>query len=254
MFPPIRTGSSHYACDLAKILSKSGHNVVVFTVKVKFYNSKLDEQYPFNVIRCPNINLKIKALFDFFTVTSLNIFNYLRLIRIIRHNNIQVVHQVSHYLDTAILTRIICRVLNIPYVVSIHTQLDFEEKMYKPILNFIDRMICGNIIIKRTSRIISLDNEIVRYINNTYGKKLTNGKNIIIPHGIEVINNNFKCKKNYELSNLIVSVGHVINMRNRFNLIKAMKLVLEELSDVKLEIIGRIYYSKTQELINKLNL
>ena len=254
MFPPIRTGSSHYAVDLAKVLHKAGHNITVVTVKLKNYNPVKDEKYPYQIIRLPNIHLKFKALFDFFTVTSLNLLNYLRLIQIIKKNNIQVIHQVSHYLDTAIITRIISKITKVPYVVSVHTQLDFEEKFYKPVLTFADRIICGNFILKGANNIISLDNEILRYLKNTHNKKWLDKKNVIVPHGIYINNNKFKYKENYDFSNLIVSIGHVINMRNRFSLIRAMKIVTKEFPDIKLEIIGRIYYLKTKELINELGL
>ncbi|MFZ5516779.1 MAG: glycosyltransferase family 4 protein [Candidatus Zhuqueibacterota bacterium] len=254
MFPPIRTGSSHYAADLAKVLFESGNKVIVVTVKLKNYDPKVDAKFPFDVYRLPNIHLKFKALFDFFTVTSINLFNYIRVYRLIRRNQIQVIHQVSHYLDTAILARIISMICRIPFVVSIHTQLDFEKKIYKSILNFIDRIICGEFILRNSEKIISLDNEIIRYINNTYREKGIDNKCVIVPHGIEINNHHFAIKKNYQLSNLIVSVGHVINLRNRLDLIRAMKIIKKEFKEIKLEIIGRIYYLKTQELIDELNL
>ena len=254
MFPPIRTGSSHYALDLAFVLSKSGHNVSVVTVRIKNHNSNIDANCPFNVYRLPNIHLKFKSLFDFFTVTSLNLFNYVRLKRLIKKGKIQIIHQISHYLDTAILTRILCKHLKIPYVISIHTQLDFEKKFHNRFLKQVDRVLCGKFILANSNKIISLDSEIVRYLQNTYGEKLVDEKSVIIPHGIFTDNNYFKHKTNYKLSGTIVSIGHVINLRNRFSLIKAIEIVKEVFPDIRLEIIGRIYYSKTQELINKLGL
>ena len=254
MFPPIRTGSSHYAVDLANIFQNSGHSVTIVTVKLKNNNPDDDMKYPFQIIRLPNIHFSFKKLFAFFTITSLNMFNYFKLAQIIKKNKIQIIHQVSHYLDTAILTRIVGKITQTPYVVSIHTQLDFENKPYKSFLTWIDRMICGNFILKSANKVISLDTEILRYMNETYKKKWIEKKNIIIPHGIKIDNSNDSSKKDYTLSKLIISVGHVINLRNRFNLIRAVKIVKEVFPDVRLEIIGRIYYSKTQELIDELDL
>lgn len=254
MFPPIWTGSSHYAADLAKKLHESGHHLMVITVKVRNYHSEEDKIYPFKIIRLSNIHLSFKTLFAFFSITSLNLLNYFRFYKIIKNNSIQVIHQVSHYLDTAIITRIVSRITKTPYVVSVHTQLDFEEKIYKPILTLSDRIICGNFILKGAKKIISLDQEILRYLMLTHKKDWILEKNTIIPHGIEINCNDSFYKKSYESSNLIVSVGHVINIRNRYNLIKAIQIICKEFPDIKLEIIGRVYHEKTRELIEELDL
>ncbi len=256
MFPPITTGSSHYAEDLAMVLHERGHNVTVVTVMLDIETPK-DTHCPFNVIRLSSIHLKLKG-FNWFTATSHNPINYFRLAGLIKKYDIDVVHQINHYLDTAIVTRVVCGLMNIPYVVSIHTQLQFRPKIYTPVLRFLDKIISGHLVLRGSSKIIALDSEVVRYLNDTYGGWLRKGKHndkvVIIPHGIVIDNSRFPVKTNYELSHTIISIGHVVNVRNRLNLIKAMKVVVSEFPNMKLEIIGHVYTKEPHKLIKELGL
>jgi len=258
MFPPVTTGSSHYAEDLATMLNTSGHNVTVVTVKL---NSTIDTQkdrhYPFSIIRLPALHIKLKG-FNWLTLSSLNPRNYFRLAQILKRNNIDIVHQINHYLDTAILTRIVCKFKKIPYVVSVHTQLQFIPKVHTPLLKLLDKIISGYFILKGSSKIIALDSEILRYLKDTNGTWINKTKNenkvAVIPHGIKIDDSKFPAKTNYKLSSLIISVGHVINIRSRLTLIRAMKLVVGEFPSIRLEIIGHVYTNEPSELIKELGL
>src|SRR3989344_1141992 len=254
IFPPIITGSAHYTEDLAMTLHRRGHKITVLTVQLAG-GEKEYKNYPFEVVRLPSLYLKLGGI-DWYTLASHNPMNYFRVARIIKRNKIDLVHQVNHYTDTVIITRTVCKLMKIPYIVSIHTQLQFRPKIYTPILKFLDKIVPGHFILKSASKIIALDSEILRYLKKTYGKWLNslenNDKVVIIPHGIVIDASRFPAKTNYELSSLIISVGHVIDIRNRFTLIKAMKLVVNEFPNIRLGITGHVYTDRPLKIVKQL--
>ena len=253
MFPPIRTGSSHYALNHAAAFHETGHTVTVLTVKIRGYDTALDKKYPFDVIRIPNLMIRLSG-FDWFSITSLNIFNYFRVANIIKKQKIEIVHQVSHYLDTAIISRIVCPLLNVKYVVSIHSQLVFKSKLFKPFLKLADRLICGRFILPKSEKIISLDSEIERYTRERYRSKKLNEKIISIPHGINIKEKRASQVHDFKLRHKIVSLGHIIALRDRTNLIRAMKIIVAEYPNIQLEIIGQVYKEDSVRLVKDLNL
>ncbi|MBT7995171.1 MAG: hypothetical protein HN691_09870, partial [Bacteroidetes bacterium] len=93
MFHPIQTGSSNYTLALAKTLHNHNQKVVVVSVKLKQYDSNNDTEFPFKIFRLPCIHFKFKKLFNWFTVVSFNILNYFRLYKIIKDEDIDIVHQ-----------------------------------------------------------------------------------------------------------------------------------------------------------------
>ena len=255
MFHPIRTGSSNYTLALAKTLHNHNQKVVVVSVKLRKYDSNNDTEFPFKVFRLPCIHFKFKNLFNWFTVVSFNILNYFRLYKIIKDEHIDIVHQVNHYLDTAILTRIVCPIAKVPFVVSVHTQLQFKKSFYASILIQIDKLISGKFILKKAATILSFNSEVLRYLDNTYEKLIHHSKiDTKILRGIRVNLEDYPQKNNYDLSNYILSVGHLINIRNRINLIKAIKLVIPKYPFVRLEIVGHIYIPEPLQLVKDLKL
>lgn len=255
MFHPIQTGSSNYTLALAKTLHDHNQKVVVVSVKLKQYNSSNDAEFPFKIFRLPCIHFKFKNLFNWFTVVSFNILNYFRLYNIIKKENIDIVHQVNHYLDTAILTRIVCPIAKVPYVVSVHTQLQFKKSFYAPILTQIDKLVSGRFILKKAAKIMSFNSEVMRYLHNTYGELIHHLKidNKIV-RGIRVNLEDYPQRKDYSLNNFILSVGHLINIRNRIKLIKAIKIVVQKYPSIRLEIIGHVYIPEPLQLVKDLKL
>ncbi|MFC2150850.1 glycosyltransferase family 4 protein [Calditrichota bacterium] len=254
MFPPIATGSSHYAADLAQTLTEAGHNVTVLTVQLKKHDTSLDSDACYKIVRLPALHLEIKGMFKWFTVVTHNPLNYFRYVRLLKQHKIDVVHQVNHYLDTAVMTRIVCKMVGVPYVCSIHTLIDIQSKLKAPIVKLVDRLLCGMFILGGADKIVALDLEIVRYLTETHGSHRIEGNYLISPHGIDLDKVELITKKDYKLGNLIVSIGHVIKQRNRMMLIKAMKKVVAKFPDVKLEIIGHVYIQEPLDHVRELGL
>src|SRR3989442_969073 len=98
MFPPIATGTSYYAMNLAKILADRKHRVEVVTVKNRHLP---EEKYPFPVHRLSAIHLPLKSFFMHFFIAALFPWNYIRLKRIAKRSEAEVILLINHYLDIA---------------------------------------------------------------------------------------------------------------------------------------------------------
>jgi glycosyltransferase involved in cell wall biosynthesis len=238
MFPPTRTGTSFYSKNLAKTLQNQGHCVTVVTVE---NNEILNENFEFKIERIKALHINLKNFFKHLRFTSIYFSNYLRLKKIAKENNSDVILLVNHYLDIAFPAIFISKLLKLPLYISVGTQMQSLNPFRNKILRFFDRLICGNMIFPYCEKIISWDSEIERYIYEVQKSKIAK-KSVIIPFGAnghtdELYNYN----PNYELSNVILGVGAIISQRDYLFQIRVFKELLNFNPKLKLKIVGHIY-------------
>ena len=251
MFPPIRTGTSFYSRNLAQALADRGNRVTVITVKNE--DTERDD-YPFPIFRIPALHLPFKNYFKHFRVTSLFPWNYITVTRIARGAEVDVVLLVNHYLDIAFPAIAAARRNSIPLVCSVGTQLQSPNPRRHLILNFLDRLICGKLIFPFCQKIISWDNEVLRYLNDVHGNKVVD-KSVVINYGVNGDPEVFlQHQHDYDLHNQIIGVGAVTEQRDFTPLVKALKLIADEFPQLCLKIAGHIYWDAAIHLARELGL
>jgi glycosyltransferase involved in cell wall biosynthesis len=249
MFPPIRTGSSHYSRDIAQALTKRGHHVVVVTLKDKEGNS---DSYDFPVYRLPAVHFQIKNYFNHFRVSSFFPSNYIRMINIAKEHRIEKIWLVNHYLDIAFLAVVASRFLKLPLVCSVHTQLQSIFPWRDKILNIFDRLICGKLIFAFCSKIISADKQIEMYINDVHGPSVVK-KSVIIAYGVSGHLKSFlDHNHDYTLHNRLLSVGAIIEQRNYLVVVGVFAKLLKIFPALRLKVIGHNYYDAAIRLAEKM--
>jgi glycosyltransferase involved in cell wall biosynthesis len=251
MFPPIRTGTSFYSRNIANILTKQGHRVVIATVE---NNETLNEEYPFDVYRVKALHINLKNFFKHLRFSSVFPSNYTSLIKIAKDNNIDAVLLINHYLDIA-FPAIYCAVkLKLPLFISVGTQMQSLNPFRNQILRFLDRLVCGRLIFPFAKKIISWDSEIERYIKDVQRKKIAD-KSVIIPFGangdVAALS---EYNHNYSLVNQIIGVGAIISQRDYIFNLKVFKELLVSFPDLRLKIIGHIYIQSPLEMAKKLGI
>ena len=256
LYPPINTGSSFYTYDLANHLYKKGHKVIVITNQVVGIN-ELTIEDGIKIFRLPVIKLpkwKIWMKFpDFnFTLTPKNI----KMIKkILIDEKIELIHQCNNIFDLVFASSYFSRKMKIPLICSLTTQIQHPNPFFNKILELFDKTIIKYFFSKNVSKYIALDKESERYINNRYNiyKKIT-----LIPFSIpkdEGSNKITSIHRNYKETHYkMVSLGHVSELKNRIEIIKAWKLVTKKYPKAKIIIVGDIFSDPTKKLISELKL
>ncbi len=244
MFPPIRTGTSYYSSNLALALAVRGHAVTVVTLR----NAGADDsRQPFQVIRLPSLHIPIQNYFKHFRISSCFPGNYTTLSRVARATRAQSIVLVNHYLDIAFPAIHAARCNHIPLICSVGTQIQSARPLRHKILNRLDRLICGRVIFPFCSRIVSWDNEILRYLDDVHGSKVT-GKSVTINYGVNGDPGAFlDHHHDYGLHDQVLGVGAVIEQRDFMPLVQAFCLLAREFPRLRLKIIGHVYHDAARK-------
>lgn len=253
MFPPIRTGSSHYAHDLAAHLLKRGNDVSVVALKNR---TDANDTYNFPVYRLSTIHLEnlFRKYFKHFRVSSFFADNYITLNRLVRENKIQGMFLVSHYHDIALIAAATAFRNKIPLICSVNTQLQSINPRVDKIFNFFDKLICGKFVFPFCRKIVSLDSKICAYLKDVHGKSACD-KSVLIPYGVYGDPDIFLNRSNDgRFHNQLLGVGSVIEQRNFLFSVLVFNELLKTFPNLKFKIIGHIYYDAAVRLVEKLGI
>lgn len=238
MFPPIRTGTSFYANNLANALVAQGHKITVVTVD---NDDSEDHTFEYGIHRLRSLKIPMKSFFKHFRISSIFPRNYRKIREIAKNHESDVVFLVNHYLDIAFPAISVSRKLGIPLVCSVGTQLQSTKPWRNTTLNILDRLICGMLIFPFCHKIIAWDRQILKYLVDVQGQKIKKKTEIInfAPHGDT--RKLADAEHDYRLKYQVLGVGAVTEQRDFIPLIKAFKHVLNEVPDARLKIIGHVY-------------
>jgi len=239
MFPPIRTGTSYYSRNLAAAMHARGHSITVVTLR---NDGDQDDGLAFEVIRLPALHMPLRNYFKHFRISACFPGNYSSLNRIAREKKADAILLVNHYLDIAFPAIYAARRNRIPLICSVGTQLQSPNPGRHCILNFLDRLICGWMVFPFCDRIVSWDNEILRYLRDVHGEKISE-KSVTINYGVNGSPDVFlRHQHDYALHQQILGVGAVIEQRDFLGLVKAFHRLAPEFPGLRLKIIGHVYH------------
>lgn len=239
MFPPIRTGTSFHAKNLAQALAARGHAVTLATSR---NIGSEDDAYPFPVHRLPALHFPLDNYFKHLRVCAIFPGNFPALARIAKDCRAETILLINHYLDIAFPAIYAARCNGIPLVCSVGTQLQSPHPLKHRILNALDWLICGKMIFPFCDRIVSWDKEISRYLDDVHGSKVT-GKSVTINYGVNGDPGAFldHCH-DYGPHDQILGVGAVIEQRDFMPLVQAFRPLAQEFPRLRLKIIGHVYH------------
>lgn len=247
MFPPIQTGSSFYARDVALALQARGHTMGVVTLRNP---QAVDDRLPFSVGRLPAFHCPIPGFFKHLTVSSLFPGNYRRLVARVREFRPHWLFLVNHYLDIALLAVAAARLTRTPLACSIHTQLQATTPWRQRVLSILDRLICGRLILPRCNRIVAMDREIERYLLETHGAGLR-PRIHIAPYGVS---SEIPSEHSYELHGQLIGIGAVIEQRDFLAAVRVFHRLLPRFPGLRLKIVGHVYHRAAVKLARELGI
>jgi glycosyltransferase involved in cell wall biosynthesis len=260
LYPPIVSGSSTQVNFLSKELVRQGHTVVVVTGRIDESSKEYEVVdgvtiYRLPVFRLPMLKIALNFPYLSYTFTPGNL---RRIKEIIHRHQINVLHLHNHMFDMALSAVVTAIRLHIPLVLTIHTIIKHTHRIYNAILSLIDKTFLNFFVVKQANSVITPDLHTDLYMQ----KRFSRVGNKYIPYGIELsqgedsLSLKTMISEKYQLQNkqVILSLGHVHDLRNRKDLVEAMPYVLEEFPDAVLLLVGAVSTSVPGDLARSLNI
>lgn len=257
LFPPVESGSSHHTATLARMLAGRGHEVTVMTARIPGApaEERTDgvEIHRLPSVMLPQLELAHNLKYLSFTLLPAN----LRwLTRFLRERRPDVLHQHGQIFDLALTSAFLAARLDLPLVNTIHTPVHHTGRLYRHLLPALDRSFAKRLVVDRADLLIAPDRTIVDYVAERYRHPNVR----LIPYGVDRLDaaaeRGRAIRERFGLGEapVILSLGHVHNLRDRCDLVAAMPLVLRQFPDARLLVVGDLFTQKPVELSARLGL
>jgi glycosyltransferase involved in cell wall biosynthesis len=246
-FPPRPGGSSHLAAALAERYVAAGHEVLVLTAAYPGAPAE-EERDGYRVVRLPAMPMpKLGLSIDFDMAFALaRPGNLRRVRRLLDQFAPDVLHQHGQFFDLSWISGWYARRHKLPVLLSIHTRLESPDPKYAALFKMLDRFLVKPIITRFHPRYVIMDELAATYCTQRYGATTADFE--YIPVAVEpsrfAVEPALDVRSRHGVGDapLIVSLGHVIPLRDRLALIEALPTILDKHPDTKVMVIGRVYY------------
>ncbi len=254
MYPPIRSGSSHYAERIAKGLVKRGHEIMILTSSLVRESSSADVIYanlPSVYLPRTSITLGYKLPYCFFPFTQ-PIAN-----KQLQKFNPDLIHANGHFMDASLLAASFAKKSRIPIVLTVHTRFMHPNQMVNYFMRIFDCKILRRMW-EASDAFIALDKQMKMYIL----KSLTTDSSRIypIPLGIDIdYLLKFSQAKSLGFCGLdnrryILSLSHVTNLKRVDTVLRAFSRIHEKYDDILLVLAGKMCDSHPIDLAKELGI
>jgi glycosyltransferase involved in cell wall biosynthesis len=244
-FPPRPSGSSHLTEELARRLTERGEDVLVLTAT--FGDAPREEiRDGYRVVRVPSRSIpksKLTMRFDAsFTTTPTNL---RRVFRLLDDFAPDVIHQHGQFFDLTFLSSFYAWRRRTPTVLSVHTRLEHPSPPHRFVLWAGDVTLVRSFMALSKPHVVVMDRPMQRYVTKRYA--IPSERQVAIPVGVEptrfddVDTMAVRTRLGLGRRPVVLSVGHVIPLRDRLALVEAMPALLEKRPDLAVVIVGKVY-------------
>ena len=252
-FPPRVGGSSYVADTLARHYAAAGHEVLVITASYKGAPDH-ERRDGIEIVRLPSWTLpESKISFNFDITFALRWGNRKRVFRLLDEFRPDVIHQHGQFFDLTWQSGWWARRRRVPTLLTFHTRLASPMPLPNLIFRTLDALVVRPILnYTKPRKTIAIDTVFYDYIKDRYG--IPESRIDAIPVGVELdrfedldhVREEKQVRERFDLGKgpLIVSLGHVIPMRDRVDLIKALPAVLARNPETKVLVVGGVYYQE----------
>lgn len=259
LFPPVVSGSSLQLYELSKRLVRRGHRVIIVTARYRKDLPEHEVDSGIDVYRLPSLRLPRLAValkFEWLTATF-SPANLRRIKSILRRHSVDLIHLHNHMFDLAFSAALVKRALGLPLVVSLHTPITHNNPFYNRLLVTAERLILKPMIIGSADCVVCPDYNIVKYVKQRFDCERV----ALIPYGVDeapplapdvaaAIAERFALQG----SRLLLSIGHVHQIRNRIDFVRAMADVVRHVPEAKLIVVGAVGDQRPVALAKELGL
>lgn len=246
-FPPRVGGSSHLSSLLAQEYAAAGHSVTVLTCE---YEDAPDFEYIGSVAvsrlpawRMPRLGSLMA--FDIRFVMRPKAFRYV--FKVLDEFRPDVLHIHGQFMDLAWIASVYARRRRVPLLLSVHTRLESPHRGINALFRLIDCAIVAPIVRLPRPSVVVMDSLMEKYVSARY--RIPKERRVGIPVGVAIQppvprRENREIRRAFNLSEgpIILSVGHVIALRDRVALVQALPRVLADFPEAQLVVAGSVEY------------
>jgi len=254
-FPPMTTGSSHFSFDMAREYLRQGHQVMVVTTQPE-NTSTSDNIDGIHIARVPAKWIAPgKVSFNYRLPFCIRPSIFRRLNKIFKAFEPDVIHQNGQFFDLTLATTLVARHRKIPRVLTVHTPLTHTNTFARLLISTIDRLVLRPFANTGESRIFGVDRFTMDMVQRRYKPKTPVG---FIPATLDVrafgAGDPTRIIDHYDLANkkVILSFGHVIPIRSRIPLIRALPEILSKVPNAQVVVVGEVYDTTFQRIAEEL--
>jgi glycosyltransferase involved in cell wall biosynthesis len=255
-FPPRTTGSAHFSLDVAREYVRAGHEVLVITTRVD--GAPVDEiREGMRIVRVPARSLTPGNLaFNYALPFAIRPGAVRRVKRLLREFRPDVVHQNGQFFDLTFITTWVAWRMKIPRVLTIHTPLMHTNPVLRAFIATVDRTALWLLNTPGRPLMVGVDRYVCEMAQRRYRPK--RGPVRFIPATLRVdefsTGDGQRVRDVHRLGDdpVILSFGHVIPIRSRVPLIRALPFVVEEFPTVRVVVVGEVYHTEFQEVAEQL--
>jgi glycosyltransferase involved in cell wall biosynthesis len=250
-YPPRVSGSSHLSDALARGYARHGHHVLVVTAAYQDAPAEEWLEPRLRVVRLPAAAIpqtRLSVSFDLAFATRPSL--HRRLGALLDDFRPDVMHQHGQFFDLTWAAARQGRQRGIPALLSVHTRFENPKAHYHGVFRWLDKLVIAPILRRYQPRIVVMDVQMDEYIKKRYRGCFSALE--YIPVGVdpaEMAGGDARiARQRLGIGDapLILSLGHVIPLRDRVSLVEAMPKVLADCPDAKLVVVGTVYFPTFQ--------
>lgn len=257
LFSPVVSGSSTQSAKLSIELARRGHWPFVITARVDKSTPPYEEVEGVPVYRLPAIRLpKLPISMNFpwlsFTFTPGNL---RKIETIFKRHGPEIIHLHNHMFDLAFSAVLMRKRFRIPLVITMHTMIRHTTKLYNLLLYPADRMLLRHLVTDQAQKLICPDINIEYYVQNAFPRS----PRVVVPYGITLPDEvdaamvqQLRSKHNLNGKRVILSLGNVIELRDRRDLIAALPDIRKTIPDAVIVIVGAETTNRPRRLARQL--
>ena len=249
-FPPRAGGSAHLSEAIARHCVEAGHEVLVITST--FRDSPREEIVGgVRIVRLPGLAPTTKLAFNYDIPFTFSPRNLKRMGRLLEEFAPDVVHQHGQFFDLTWMSTRWARRHHVPVVLSVHTRLISPSRLHGAVMAIGDLGVVRPFVRASRPWVVAVDGPVHGYVAKRYG--ISPNRIIDIPVGVEtdrfVQGDGKSIRERLGIGDrpMILSLGHVIPLRDRLALVEAMPHLLRTVPDVIVVIVGHVYDDRFQK-------
>jgi 1,2-diacylglycerol 3-alpha-glucosyltransferase len=229
---------------LARYLAAAGHEILVLTTAYRGAPAE-EKRDGLRIVRLPSVALTSRIAFNYDILFTASPKNARRLFRVLDDFVPDVVHQHGQFFDLTWMSSIWARRRRVPTVLTVHTRFQSPFPIHAAAMAVADYLVVRPFVRLGHPYVVPVDVFVHDYVRARFGVR--NGRIIDIPVGIEstrfhaIDRSVMRERLGIGDRPMVLSIGHVIPLRDRLALVAAMPKLLARYPDLVVVVVGRIY-------------
>lgn len=229
---------------LARHVAAAGHEVLVLTSA--YLDARAHEERDgLRIVRLPSFSLTSRIAFNYDIPFTASPKNMRRVFRVLDEWDPDVVHQHGQFFDLTWMSSIWARRRRVPTVLTVHTRFQSPYPTHAAALWVADYLLVRPMVRLGHPYVVPVDAFVHDYVKARFG--IRGDRMVDIPVGIEIerfhATDRSVIRQQLGIGDrpMVLSVGHVIPLRDRLALVEAMPKLLARYPQLVVVVVGAIY-------------